>query len=107
MKYRISFFIEDYYSYLGKDPDMIAESKRNKVLGTIPYGFQEKLYNLKFKEIKYFYGTFYRVHFSVNMEESEIKEIFDERKDWCHSPENISYKPIKTHDKRRSNFNSR
>lgn len=94
-KYRVKFTVEDYYDYLGGSKPYI--SLRKRLLASIPDEFHKALYNLKFKKISkaFSFHTYYRVQFSVKMEENEIVKIFERRKNWCHAPENWSYKPIK------------
>lgn len=95
MKYRIKFTAQDYYDYLGRNN---YSSLKKKVLTCIPDEFLKKFYNLKFKVIPKYYGfyrhTYYRIQISVDMEEDEIKKVFEKRKDWCYSYTNVSYKPI-------------
>jgi hypothetical protein len=92
MKYRINFTIEDYYNYVGTNPYLPISQK---VRQSIPYKFRECGYNLKFKVVKRWPIT-YRIHISVKMTESEILEVLEEYKDYCHSLENVSYKEIKS-----------
>lgn len=93
MKLRINLTVEDYYDYVGTNP---FYSKRKRVLGSLPYEFKG-LYNLKFKEIKrsWTYKRWYRVHFSINMTEEEFLSIIESYKDYCHKPEEVTYKIIK------------
>lgn len=95
MKYRINFTAEDYFDYVGTNP---YYPLKKRVMESIPYEFRDSSYNLKFKIIKdrsWSYKKWYRVHFSVDMEESRILEIFKRYEDYCHKPEEWSYKVIK------------
>ncbi len=92
MKYRVNLTIMDYYDYVGTHPSM---SLRDRVLESLPYQFKDSAYNLKFKVLRTAYWKRnYRVHFTVNMEESKLIKIFEEYKDYCHRAENYSYKVV-------------
>ena len=93
MKYRINFTIEDYYNYVGTNPCL---SRSTRVGDSIPYEFYVRGYNLKFKVLRIGYKTYYRVHISVRMTESEILQVLEKYKSYSHSLENVSYKVIKS-----------
>lgn len=102
MKYRIKLTIEDYYTYVGTDP---SYSLRKRVLESIPQGFKNP-YNIKVKKLAprtsmilgYIpnYHTYYRVQFSVDMDESEIVKILSDSARLCRSARHYSYKKIKS-----------
>ena len=93
MKIRVNLTIEDYFDYLGTHPHY---SKRERVLQSLPYEFRDNLYNLKFKELKSFtWKRHYRVHFSIDMTEERFLSIIERVKDYCHKPEEVTYKVIK------------
>lgn len=96
MKYRISLTVEDYYDYVGTSHNLMCyHSLKERVLTSIPYEVKDILYNLKYKIVKKrSYRTRYRVHFSVNMEESKLLEMFKKRENYCHSLENVRIKKI-------------
>jgi len=95
MKYRVKFTAEDYYDYVGRNPYC---SLKKRVKECIPDEFLKGMYNLKFKRIlkpRTFYAhTYYRISFSIDMEEAEIAQVFERRKNWCYTYYNINYKPI-------------
>lgn len=92
-KYRVSFTMLDYFDYVGTDP---FYSLKERVMRSLPYEFRKNLYNLKFKIVKNFtYKKWYRVHFSVLMEESDIQRVIHSYDDATWKLENVKCKKIK------------
>ena len=91
-KYRISFTVQDYYDYIGTNPNY---SIKERMLESIPDLFKNNGYNIKFKRIhnKLFpWYTFYRAHISVRMCEKDIKRVLS-----MITLYNVSYKLITKH----------
>ena len=93
-KYRIAFTVQDYYDYIGTNP---YYGVKECMLQSIPEQFKKNGYNIKFKKIKKFWSTWYRVHMSVRMTEEEIQKVFDWYKNTMFGLNNTSYKLITKH----------
>ena len=97
MKYRIAFTVQDYYDYVGTNP---YYSTKERMLQSIPEQFKKNGYNIKFKRIYnklYPWSKYYRVHMSVRMTESEIKQVLDWYENASFKLNNVSYKLITKH----------
>lgn len=98
MKYRLSFTIQDYYSYMGTNPNCTV---MERMLLSIPDEFRKSGYNIKFKTIKKYnlfcWSIYYRVHMSVKMSEEEIKKVIEYYENCSHTLSNFSYKLITKH----------
>ena len=96
-KYRIAFTVQDYYSYVGTNP---YRSIKERMLKSIPEQFKKNGYNIKFKCVYsklYPWYRHYRVHMSVKMTETEIKQVLDWYKNASFELNNVSYKLIIKH----------
>ena len=96
-KYRIAFTVQDYFDYVGTNPNY---SIKDRMLFSIPDIFKENGYNIKFKVIKhrlFSWDKFYRVHMSVRMSEEEIKKVFKFESKCMRKFDNYSYKLITKH----------
>lgn len=94
MKIRINFTIQDYYDYIGTNP---YYSTKERMLNSIPEEFKKVGYNIKFKRLYKGWRCDYRVHMSLRIEEENLKEILNRRKNYSHGLENVSYKLITKH----------
>lgn len=93
-KIRINFTIQDYYDYINTSS---WYSTKEKMLKSIPNEFRKVGYNIKFKELRIGRNKCYRVHMSLKMTEEELKKILKGCENFCHKPENVSYKLITKH----------
>ena len=95
MKLKVNFTIEDYYSYIGNDP--CYYSPKERVKQSIPGELVNHMYNMRFKILKAKtpWDKYYRIHCSVNMEESKFITLLKKWENWGHRPKNVTYKVIK------------
>ena len=96
-KYRIAFTVQDYYDYIGTNPNY---NTKERMLESIPDLFKKNGYNIKFKKVSYGlcpWSTWYRVHMSVKMCEKDIKQVLSWYNDASFRLNNVSYKLITKH----------
>ena len=97
-KYRINLTVEDYFDWVGTNPNL---SRRDRMIESLPEEFN-KGYNIKFKTLKdsvFYWKTVYRVHLSLITTEEEIQNVINRYKSTSFITYKITYKEIKKWEK--------